>query len=285
MVTEIYYFSGTGNSLFVARELQKNIPDSVLIPIVSLLQKKVIQSKGNTIGFVFPCHALTIPIAVKRFIKRIDLQSAEYIFAIATRYGTAFRGFETIEKILKKKKKHLDSKFVINMCHNEAPRSEKGYVVPSKSDILRIETAVLQKIDLISDFVKTQSPFHEKDENTLVKSSSNPIAGFLIEKSVVFLMGFSELIGGVNYFYHDNKCDGCGVCEKVCLSKKIKIVEKEPVWQKNILCYMCYACVNFCPKQSVQVKDIAGVKSYTIENGRYPHPYATVNDILGQKEV
>jgi flavodoxin len=38
MGTEIYYFSGTGNSLYVARELQKRVPEAELIPIVSLLK-------------------------------------------------------------------------------------------------------------------------------------------------------------------------------------------------------------------------------------------------------
>ena len=85
MSTEIYYFSGTGNSLYVARELQKRITDSIIIPMVSLLNKKVIRTQGKTVGFVFPVHALTIPIAVKRFIKKTDMESSEYIFAIASR--------------------------------------------------------------------------------------------------------------------------------------------------------------------------------------------------------
>ena len=71
MSTEIYYFSGTGNSLYVARELQKRIPDSIIIPMVSLLNKKVIPTQGEAVGFVFPVHALTIPIAVKKFIRKI----------------------------------------------------------------------------------------------------------------------------------------------------------------------------------------------------------------------
>lgn len=282
--TEIYFFSGTGNSLFVARELQKKIPDSVIIPIVSLLDKDVIQTDAKTIGMVFPCHALTIPIVIKRFLKKINLQSAEYLFAIATRYGTVFRGFDIIEKILKKKKKHLNSRFILNMCHNEAPRSEKNYIVPSKSDILQIETIVLQKIDKISNTIVNKNTFLEKDENVIVKSSSNLIIGVLKEKLIVSLMSISEYIGGVNYFYHDDKCNGCGICEKVCLSGKIRTVDGKPVWQKDVLCYMCYACVNYCPRMSIQIGDIPGVKSYTAENGRYPHPYATVNEISAQKE-
>ncbi|MCF8020589.1 MAG: EFR1 family ferrodoxin [Vallitaleaceae bacterium] len=284
MSTEIYYFSGTGNSLFVARELQKKIPDSVIIPIVSLLHEDVIKTNGKTIGIVFPCHALTIPLAVKQFVKKIDLQSAEYFFAIATRYGTVFKGFSMISRLLKRRNKRLDSQFILNMCHNEAPRSDKNYVVPSKSDILKIEVSILHKIDEISNIIKNKSPFIEKDNNAIIKSSSNPIIGFLIEQLVVFLMNISEYMGGVNYFYHDSQCTGCGICEKVCLSKKIKIIDKKPVWQKSVLCYMCYACVNYCPMHSVQVKDIPSVKSYTAKNGRYPHPYATANDISAQKE-
>lgn len=67
MTTEIYYFSGTGNSLYVARELQKRIPDSTLVPIAALLnacskvkvgedeRDKKIETTADTIGFVFPC--------------------------------------------------------------------------------------------------------------------------------------------------------------------------------------------------------------------------------------
>lgn len=283
--TEIYYFSGTGNSLYVARELQNRIPEVELIPIVSLLDRDVIKTSGKTVGLVFPVHALTIPIAVKRFLKKIDPASAEYIFAIATRGGTVFRGFNKIDKLLKKKNKHLNSQFILNMCHNEAPRSERNYIVPSKSDILQIETTVFKKIHQISNVIKTQSSFLEKDANIIIKSSSNPIIGFLIEKLVVFAMDISEYIGGANYFYHDDKCNGCGICEKVCLSGKIKMEGEKPVWQRNIFCYMCFACLNYCPKQSVQIKNIPGVKSYTTENGRYPHPYAAVNDIARQNEL
>lgn len=281
MSTEIYYFSGTGNSLFAARELQGRIPCSRLIPIAGLLDKHDIRTNGRCIGIVFPVHALTIPIAVKRFIKNTDISSAEYIFAVATRYGTVFRGFEKVDRLLKKKNKRLDSHFILNMCSNE-PR-HKGYNVPSESDVLSCEKVVLEKLDLIRDIVTTRGISREKDTEYFVESASNPVLGYLIEKVVVFLMDIAEYFGGVNYFYYDDKCIGCGTCEKVCLSKKIKMVEQRPTWQKNILCYMCFACLNYCPQESVQINDIPGVKSYTKESGRYPHPYATVKDISNQK--
>lgn len=53
---EIYYFTGSGNSLHVAKELQGRIPGSDLIPIVSLLNKDTIETKAETVGFIFPIH-------------------------------------------------------------------------------------------------------------------------------------------------------------------------------------------------------------------------------------
>jgi len=105
-----------------------------------------------------------------------------------------------------------------------------------------------------------------------------------LEKAVLGGMEIAPLTGGVNYFSADEKCSGCGICEKVCLSEKIKMKDKRPVWSKKQLCYMCYACVNFCPAQAIQVEDIPFVKSFTRQNGRYSHPYAKVKDMEAQKK-
>jgi len=84
---EIYYFSGTGNSLHVARELQKQIPETKFIPMVSLLKEDVIETKGETIGFVFPIYLSSTPDPVRRFLKKIDLKPIQYIFAVTTNSG------------------------------------------------------------------------------------------------------------------------------------------------------------------------------------------------------
>lgn len=49
MSTEIYYFSGTGNSLHVVQELQKRIPQAKLIPMVSLLEIESSKTQAETI--------------------------------------------------------------------------------------------------------------------------------------------------------------------------------------------------------------------------------------------
>lgn len=122
---EIYYFSGTGNSLYIAKELQKRVPEANLIPVVSLLDQDIIKTNGKTVGFVFLIHFMTLPIPVKKFIKKLNLKSTRYIFAIATRAGTQHIAFMEIEKILEKKGKSLNSSFTLNMSCND-PR-DKDY--------------------------------------------------------------------------------------------------------------------------------------------------------------
>ena len=90
--------------------------------------------------------------------------------------------------------------------------------------------------------------------------------------------------GARNYFTADENSIGCGTCEKVCLSGKVKMVNKKPVWDNKIKCYFCYACINYCPKEASQIKTKWYMRSYTKEQGRYSHPYATAKEIAKQKE-
>ena len=273
---EIYYFSGSGNSLHVAKELQKRIHGSDLIPLVSLLNMDTIETKAEIIGFVFPIHGLTIPVPVKKFIKKLNVYSAEYIFAIATRGGTWHNAFTGIDKILKKSGKSLGSSFTLNMASND-PKF-KDWKPATEEEFARLGSEIGDRLDAIQKIILNKENIHENvDEGALFPT------GILIKIFALSGMYFMERTGANDYFYSDAKCVGCGTCEKVCTSQKIRIVDKKPVWQNNVKCYFCYACVNYCPKKSVQIKSKVYMRSYTENNERYPHPYATVNDIAGQK--
>lgn len=272
---EIYYFSGTGNSLHVARELQKRIPDTDLIPVVSLLSKDIMETNSETVGFVFPIHGMTIPIPVKKFLKKLDLKSASYIFAIATRAGTQHIAFIEIEKILKKKGKSLDSYFTLNMACND-PKF-KDWCPATNEEIAKLESEVQNRLDSIQKIIVNQENSREKDSGFIP-------ASYVLERLISLGMAYAEYEGTKDYFYSNSKCTGCGICENVCLSGKIKMVDKKPLWQRDVKCYLCYACLNYCPVHSVQIKSKIYMKSYTEGNERYCHPYATANDIAEQKD-
>ena len=280
MSTEIYYFSGTGNSLHLAREIQKQIPEVELIPIPAALKADNIKTKADNVGLVFPCHGLTIPIPVKEFLKRGNVKSSEYFFAVATRGGTVFRGFTAIDRLLMNQGKRLNAAFVINMATND-PKLE-CFNVPSKEELREIEINIQQKLQVIRNTILNQENY--KDDAGGITFSKFFLLNYALERLVPFMV--HHIASKVkNYFYSDSKCTGCGICEKVCPSQKIRMENNRPFWQHNVDCYLCYACLNFCPNQAAQIYSKIWMKSYTPQNGRYPHPYATVKDISSQKAI
>jgi len=78
------------------------------------------------------------------------------------------------------------------------------------------------------------------------------------------------------HFLLDEACTGCGICESVCLSSRIRMADGKPEWVTED-CHYCYACFNYCPSQAI------GVKHYTKKLGRYHHPDITAEDIKAQK--
>jgi flavodoxin len=171
MSTDIYYFSGTGNSLHVAKELQKRLPETNLIPIVSLLNKDVIKTNAETVGFVFPIYFTTVPVPVRRFLKKLNLKSAKYTFSVLTRIGTFCVANINVKGILKKKGKSLDSQFILNMASN-SPTGLK----PGKGDenwanqinekkVLQLESEVQSSLDSIHKIILDQEKYPKKALN------------------------------------------------------------------------------------------------------------------------
>jgi ferredoxin len=281
MSVDIFYFSGTGNSLFVARQLRERIPGARLIPIAGLLPLKRHASDAEAVGLVFPVHALSVPIAVIRFVKMLEIDDAAYVFAVETRLGIVFNGFGYLAGLLAKKRKRLNARFIVNMPSNDV--KDEHYRVPDREALARNERGVVQQVEGIAAAVGERKDHDEADRSYLVGHPHGRLGNLLLEKTVVSLLHLSQYLGGVNYFYHDPKCIGCGVCGRVCLSGKIVMAGDRPVWQKGRLCLMCYACINFCPKEAIQIRDIPGIKSFSNVVGRYPHPHAASGDIEKEK--
>lgn len=270
---EIYYFSGTGNSLHVAQELQKRLPGSLLIPMVSLMDKDTVATQGETVGFVFPVYLTTLPAPVRNFLEKLNMDSAKYIFSVATRLGTFSVANANVQRILKKKGKDLDAEFYLNMANNSPTgirpgKGDEEWVNKiSKENVAKLESGVQFQLDLIHKIILAQEKYPQN-------AAFRPFSAVL-ERIMYLLTGNTKTQIG---FYTDMTCTGCGMCEQVCLAQKIRMDDKNPVWDKDVQCYYCYACFNFCPAQAILVKD-----KYTKKDGRYFHPDITAADISGQK--
>lgn len=285
MSTEIYYFSGTGNSLHVAKELQKRLPGAELVPILGREGKKSVRTRAETVGFVFPHYASSLPKVVRAFIEKLDLGSVHYLFAIATRGGTKTWAFVEIDGILEEKGRKLDSFFAITMPGgNDA--LVKGYADQiTEERIRRLESEMLARLDAIQRIIENREVSREEDLGTVEPPSLLKPFIPLIDAASPFLVRLGRRVESSFDFYYDQECTGCGVCERVCLASKVQMVDERPAWQKAVKCHGCFACLSFCPEESIQVKSKWYLKSYTEQNGRYHHPEISAKDIARQKMV
>lgn len=51
----IFYFSGTGNCLHVARTIAKKMGGAQILPMASLLEPKL-EGKYGSVGFIYPTY-------------------------------------------------------------------------------------------------------------------------------------------------------------------------------------------------------------------------------------
>ena len=120
--TVIYYYSATGNSLYVARELQKAVNDVEIRSIVEAMQEDKPQVNAECVGFVFPMHYFSLPLQVEEFLQKLTILESPYIFAIAT-CGVPYWGrpFVDAEKILKEKNRQIHAAWYVRLVSNYIP--------------------------------------------------------------------------------------------------------------------------------------------------------------------
>ncbi len=269
---EIYYFSGTGNSLHIAKELEKRMSETKLIPILDLLNKDNIEINAEIVGFVFPIYLSTTPHPVREFFKKIKFKSTEYVFCVTTNCGYPGKANIYINKLLEKRGKSLDSYFTIRMMGNSPKGVQPSFMIDQDwaSNITNDNIEILE-VEAQNELDNIQKVILNKEKNIEI-SNKYPLQQRFADWA-------SEHTNPKINYYTDSSCTGCSICKKVCLSKKIKIENGKPKWQENIKCYYCYACFNYCPEQSILVKN------YTKKDGRYYHPNITVTDIAQQKGI
>jgi ferredoxin len=261
MQTTIYYFSGTGNSLKIAKDLSLILEDCEVVPMARFWQNDHIVTTTEKVGFVFPLHFWGLPLIVHDFIEKLKLHNTSYLFAVVTRSGD-YDGIPLIqiERILQPKSKTLSSGFFIRMPNNFIL---DDIVTPENEQREWFEAANIQ-IKKITDII-------EGSKKTLEIDITKTKRG--IEKTN---RSFRENVYVSDKFFRiDENCNKCGICAEVCPVNNILLVQGKPEWIHK--CVQCLACINYCPVNSIQY----GEK--TVGKGQYHHPEITVKELQKQK--
>jgi ferredoxin len=261
---EIYYFTGTGNSLAVAKDIAKKT-DSKLIAIKDVVNKNVISPNSDAIGIIFPAYYMLMPRIVERFIKKLDKIEGKYIFSVITVGGIAGDVVSKLQKAISNKNGKLSANFIIRMPANYIDGSDALPVFIQKRMFRKWNKNLLKIVKCLNE---------RKFE---INKKFNPIMSFLFSKYIE-----KERKSGLftpdidSHFWTDSRCNVCGTCIKICPVDNISIQDKNIKWNNN--CEKCLACIQWCPKQAIQFDKV------TIKRTRYHHPDVGLNEMIGIKE-
>ena len=252
-MTKIFYFTGTGNSLWSAKKIAQKIGGNCELYNIGIeAQKNEIIIEADAVVIVFPSYAYGLPCVMRHFAKKAVFKTP-YAAAFVT-YGSNPGGtLGALRRILKKKG-------IGKLFFGRIPSVENYLALfgPPKTETLEHRKEMQEKAT-----EEAALCIIERRENRV--SSYYPFSAFV---SMLFS-------AGVKIFYKHYRlspnCNGCGICEKICPVCAIVIKEERPVFTKK--CEHCQGCVNICPLRAIQ---FGRVKFGT---QGYHHPEISINEL------
>lgn len=248
----IFYFSGTGNCLQVAKNIATSLENTELVFI-----KDTYQIKGHyeRVGFVFPSYAMGIPKRVLQFIRELNLSEdiTQYIFSVVTCNRGSGNCLAELQTELKKKGMSLQYGETLQMVGNNITL----YDIPKNKEQLLEEAE--QKGQYMS-------------KNIILKIK-NDIPRKQLVDTVYTAIGNQFFKAKEKQFVASNECIGCGTCEKLCPVSNIEMKNGKPIFLHNG-CMNCLACMHWCPKKAINCGKTTQSRS------RYHHPQVTLKEML-----
>ncbi len=241
----IFYFSGVGNSAWVARQLAERLDEQLaFITDIDTEQEDFHLAPGERVGFVFPTYAWGVPTFVEQFIGQVKLHGVEYLYMVTTCGDDTGKTGEIFRKCVEKRGWTCAAAWAVQMPESyiclpgfdvDSPQKEHRKYEQAKKRLADIVEHIQEKRQGVSDTL----PGH-----------------FTWLKSQVVRPFFNRYLIDSKPFRTTDACTGCGRCAKVCpchnirLTPSNKSVDKEhPTWGTD--CVLCLRCYHSCPEHAL----------------------------------
>ena len=237
----IFYFSGTGNTRWVATAIAKALGEEQLyIPdLIRAGRNEFALKEDERLGFCFPTHGWQPPRIVRDFIRELRLNIVpDYCWALTTCGDNTGETMTILNKDLQKKGLQAETLFSVIM--------PESYVClpfmktdPEDKERWKIENAKRQLHHIVSILKDRKRGIEELEKGATPRLYSYVIGEYFNKR----------MVNDKKFTVDADVCIQCGKCEKVCPVDNIK--GTPPVWLHNGWCTSCLACFHYCPVHAI----------------------------------
>ncbi len=255
----IYIFSGTGNT-YKAGELIA--ADAVKFGVDTTICRIVKTQQGNyesvpdpndfdVIGFGYPIHAFNTPKMFLDFVKQLPDSKEKYKPAfIFKTSGEPFGANSSSSFSLCKALRHKGYEPKLDF-HMLMPYNIMFRYPDEMAKQMYVHTEEMS--GLIGKWVKEIAEDHMINGRKVSIHGLQPLRFNVFATHWSYLLRiqwFGAWLSGLIYKVDQDKCTGCGICEKVCPAGHITLVDGKPKFGHQ--CTMCMGCAMACPNDAIK---------------------------------
>lgn len=233
----ILYFSGCGNSRFVAERLADTLQERLLF--IPGADSSIDLQEDEALGFVFPVYAWAPPRLALDFVRRMQLRAVpSYVWFACTCGDEGGYTRQVFARTLRKKGLALDACFCLQMP--ETYIAFPGFSLDTPDNAKRKISLARAELPRITGLIANRTRQHyEMIRGTLP-----------LTKTYLLRPLFYRFIITDRRFHANEACVGCGKCVESCSLHNIRMVDNRPGWQGN--CTHCMSCYHHCPTNAIQ---------------------------------
>lgn len=230
----VLYFTGTGNSRYVARRLAEQLEDD----LVSIGERMKEGTSGTFISqtpfvIVSPVYMSRMPQEVEDFLRRSRFMGNGTACFILTAGASVGNAEACCRKLCGEMGLRYQGTAAVAMPANYVAL----YDVTPKDEAGPAAAERLPRIDAVAQSIA--------DGQELTPDPA--LTGMKVSTAMAPL--FHRLMVKDRAFTVNGDCTGCGACAGLCPRNNIRLESGRPVWTGN--CMHCMACISACPVRAI----------------------------------